>query len=213
MRILHITETISGASGVATFVREIDAELKARGVESRVCCCRDVLTSVARSAKDESDIIHIHGLWLGLYHRAAQWAYAHGIPVVWSTHGMTAPWCLQHKRWKKRLAWWLYQGCDLRRASAIHCTSEQEVAWNAALGCLPFLTIIEGMRFPTLLSKSIWPPVVAKLLFFLACSPWPNYHMIELKEIEWKCMHMPTKSLQFPVLQVSQAPLSMGVSR
>ena len=146
MTVLHVTETLEGASGVATFVREIDAELKARGVESRVCCCRDALSSVARSANEDPDIIHVHGLWLGLYHRAAQWAYARGIPVVWSTHGMTAPWCMRHKRWKKRLAWWLYQRRDLRRASAIHCTSEQEVAWNAALGLKNCFVVPLGTR-------------------------------------------------------------------
>lgn len=126
MKILHITETTVGASGVATFVRELDASLRARGVESSVCNHVEQVEHV--------DVLHIHGLWLKMYHRAAQWARVKGIPVVWSTHGMTAPWSMRHKWWKKRVAWGLYQRHDLRRAAAIHCTTELEAGWNKVLG-------------------------------------------------------------------------------
>ena len=129
MTVFHATETLGGASGVATFVREIDAELKARGVDSRVFLVGEPFDSMYRP-----DVVHIHGLWLRAYHRAAQWAFSRGIPVVWSTHGMTAPWCMRHKRWKKLPAWWLYQRRDLARAAAIHCTTEEEAEWNRALG-------------------------------------------------------------------------------
>ena len=35
MTILHITETAEGASGVATFVRELDASLRVGSVKSK----------------------------------------------------------------------------------------------------------------------------------------------------------------------------------
>lgn len=41
---------------------------------------------------------------------------------------------MHHKWWKKWPAWWLYQKRDLQRAAVIHCTSEQEVAWNRRHG-------------------------------------------------------------------------------
>lgn len=126
MRICHITDTLDGASGVATFVRELDASLRARGVDSAV--------AVGSSCRGRVDVLHIHGLWLKMYHRAARWAMESGIPIVWSTHGMTAPWSMRHKRWKKLPAWWLYQKRDLKRAVAIHCTTEQEAEWNKSLG-------------------------------------------------------------------------------
>lgn len=126
MTILHVTETLEGASGVATFVRELDASLRARGVESHV--------AAGDSCSGRVDVIHIHGLWLRMYHQAAQWAGAKGIPVVWSTHGMTAPWSMRHKWCKKQIAWLLYQRGDLRQATAIHCTTELEVGWNKSLG-------------------------------------------------------------------------------
>ena len=132
MKILHITETVAGASGVATFVRGLDAALKAKGVESRIASSVGELASEGGAGK--VDIVHIHGLWLKPYHQAAEWAREKGARVVWSTHGMTAPWSMHHKWWKKLPAWWLYQRRDLRRAAAVHCTTAQEVEWNRKLG-------------------------------------------------------------------------------
>ena len=79
-------------------------------------------------------LIHIHALWSPILHKVAKWARAQKIPIVWSTHGMTAPWSMRHKWWKKLPALWLYQKWDLKRAAAIHCTTEKEVEWNEALG-------------------------------------------------------------------------------
>lgn len=83
---------------------------------------------------NEFEVVHIHALWTPVLHRVSEWAHKNKIPVVWSTHGMTAPWSMRHKWWKKVPAWWLYQRRDLRGAAAIHCTTEQEVEWNQKLG-------------------------------------------------------------------------------
>lgn len=66
MRILHIAETLEGASGVATFVRELDAALRAKGVESSV--------AVDGRCSGRVDVLHLHGLWLKMYHQASKWA-------------------------------------------------------------------------------------------------------------------------------------------
>lgn len=135
MTILHITETAEGASGVATFVRELDAGLRAQGVESRVWKSLESGVDICEPEGGwRPDVVHIHGLWLPLFHKAAAWAKANGIPVVWSTHGMTAPWSMRHKWWKKLPAWLLYQRRDLKGAVAIHCTTELEAGWNKRLG-------------------------------------------------------------------------------
>ena len=135
MNILHVTETLKGASGVATFVRELNEGLRVQGVDSRVGRSWELgVKSCELGGTQKPDVVHIHGLWLGMYHKAAVWARGNGVPVVWSTHGMTAPWSMRHKWWKKLPAWLLYQKRDLKRAAAIHCTTEQEVEWNKALG-------------------------------------------------------------------------------
>ena len=155
MTILHITETAEGASGVATFVRELDASLRAQGVESRVWKSLEPGVDVCKPEGGwRPDVVHIHGLWLPLFHKTAAWARAKGIPIVWSTHGMTAPWSMRHKWWKKQIAWWLYQRRDLRHAAAIHCTTELEVGWNKSLGFNNCFIAPLGTRLPPIVGVS-----------------------------------------------------------
>lgn len=132
MRVWHVVNESDGvaASGVGAFIRGVNGESLKLGVESKVLAAHIARQPVA----EFPDIVHIHGLWLGIQHYYAKWAKANGVPVVWSTHGMTAPWSMHHKWWKKLPAWLLYQKRDLKSAVAIHCTTELEVEWNKALG-------------------------------------------------------------------------------
>lgn len=130
MNIIHFTHELPQASGVATFVREVSAALEDIGIESRI-----VLDPKELPREPEAGtILHIHGIWKPVYRQAAKWAKANGVKIVWSTHGMTAPWSMAHKRWKKLIAWWLYQKRDLQSAALIHSTVEKEAEWNRALG-------------------------------------------------------------------------------
>ena len=126
MKILHIITGMRKAAGTTTFVENVVAGLLQQGHNVEIVMSPDGFR--------RCDIIHIHGLWSGLLHRAACYARHNKIPVVWSTHGMTAPWAMRHKWWKKLPAWLLYQKLDLRKAAAIHCTTELEVGWNKSLG-------------------------------------------------------------------------------
>src|SRR5437868_11890428 len=72
------------------------------------------------------DVLHDNGMWLPYNHRLARLARARGIPRVVSTRGMLEPWALNHKRGKKRLAWWLYQRSDLATAQYHHTTADVE---------------------------------------------------------------------------------------
>ena len=131
MRIVHFCPDDRASSGVNTFCVELDRHLRSLGVDSSV---RRAFEDLAANPQPPPTIFHIHQLWLPDVHRVAVWARQHGVPIVWSTHGMTAPWSMRHKWWKKWPAWWLYQKRDLRSAALIHCTSEQEVAWNRRHG-------------------------------------------------------------------------------
>lgn len=126
MRVIHVITGMRKAAGTTTFVENVVDGLRRNGHDAEIAMSDDRFAVC--------DVIHIHGLWSGLLHRAAGFAKRNGIPTVWSTHGMTAPWSMRHKRWKKLPAWWLYQKWDLKRAAAIHCTTSQEVEWNKALG-------------------------------------------------------------------------------
>lgn len=128
MKIIHVITGMGKAAGTTTFVENVVRELCERGHETAV------ITNFNGGEGFRADVIHIHGLWSPMLHYAAKWAKRNGIPVVWSTHGMTAPWSMRHKWWKKLLAWSLYQRSDLKRAAAIHCTTELEQKWNQDLG-------------------------------------------------------------------------------
>jgi len=80
------------------------------------------------------DLIHDHGVWLHNNRRVAAHAKAHGIARIVSPRGMLEPWALNHKKWKKRLAWWLYQRADLRSATALHATAQSEAEQLRKLG-------------------------------------------------------------------------------
>ncbi len=88
------------------------------------------------------DLIHDNGLWLRHNHQIARLATAAGIPRVVTTHGMLAPWAINHKRWKKRLAWWLYQRRDLQLAVALHATARCEADHLRKLGLRNAISII-----------------------------------------------------------------------
>ena len=130
MKILSVGYALEKASGVTTFVEETAAGLRALGHEVDVV---DILKVADRMGDvGKYDVVHLHCLWQ--LHKYAVAARKANVPIVWSTHGMTAPWAMKHKWWKKKLAWLLYQKRDLMGAVAIHCTTGQEVEWNKALG-------------------------------------------------------------------------------
>jgi glycosyltransferase involved in cell wall biosynthesis len=105
--------------------------------------CRE---SVARG---NGLLMHDFGMWLPANHTAVSVSQELEIPLVISPCGMLASWALKHKRWKKRLAWWLYQKRDLRKARMLVATAEQEVRdlqrWNSGK---PVALIPNGVVLP-----------------------------------------------------------------
>lgn len=149
MRILQVATGLQKASGVTTFVENVVSELRALGHEVEVLTKKDdpslTLTSTL-SLLHSSDIVHLHGLW-------DPWLLKIALKVprgrlVWSTHGMTAPWSLHHKWWKKFLVWHLAQKPLLKRAALIHSTVEKEREWNEALGFKHHLIAPLGTTLP-----------------------------------------------------------------
>lgn len=120
------------------------ADLASAGVEVRTGSLENALNSLK-----EPRLIHDHGIWLWSNHRVARLAIAHRIPRVVSPHGMLEPWSLSHRRWKKRLAWALYQHRDLAHASALHATAPAEAEQFRKLGLRPPVFIApNGVALP-----------------------------------------------------------------
>lgn len=98
---------------------------------------------------DTPDVIHDNGIWLPHNHAIARYARARGLARIVSTRGMLEPWAIAHKRWKKRLAWWLYQRSDVMRAVRLHATSREERQNLEALKLgVPIVSIPNGVDVP-----------------------------------------------------------------
>lgn len=104
-------------------------------------------------AAHKIDLMHVHGLWAPSLHSAIAWARANRIPYVVSPRGMLSEWCMNHKKWKKLIGWWLYQRGDLQRASAIHATSLEEMEDVSRVGLVsPAFVLPNGVSIPDDLS-------------------------------------------------------------
>ena len=96
------------------------------------------------------DGIHDNGIWLPHNHKVASLSKRFGIPRVVSTRGMLSQWAWRHKRFKKRIAWSLYQRADLQAAAALHVTSSSERSDIKSLGLgVPIKEIPNGVIVPT----------------------------------------------------------------
>ena len=85
-------------------------------------------------------IVHLHGVWSPMLHRAAGYARKQSLPYVISTRGMLAQWAMGHKALKKKIAWRLYQEGDLKGAAVLLVSSEFEREDVSAL--LPESTVV-----------------------------------------------------------------------
>jgi len=155
MKIVHVITGLEKAAGTTTFVENVVREQRAIG--HAVDICTNEVEKAGGGGQwwvsKSYDVVHMHGLWSALLHRAARYVRRHGIPIVWSTHGMTAPWSLHHKWWKKFLTWYLYQLPDLRSAALIHCTTDLEAEWNRALGFKNVFVAPLGTSLPSQTSQ------------------------------------------------------------
>jgi glycosyltransferase involved in cell wall biosynthesis len=97
-----------------------------------------------------ADILHDNGMWLPHNHRIANLAARYDLPRVVSTRGMLEPWAINHKWRRKRVAWWLYQRRDLKRAHCHHTTAEAEGRNVQRLGLgVPVCVIPNGVDLPS----------------------------------------------------------------
>lgn len=84
------------------------------------------LRSMLRKILFEFDIIHIHGIWHYPCFIAAKIARREKIPYIITPHGALEPWCLEYKRFKKKIYYKLAQEKQLRDAAIIHAITRQE---------------------------------------------------------------------------------------
>ena len=95
------------------------------------------------------DIVHLHGLWNFDIHRCAVICRRWNIPYVIAPRGMLEPWSLKQKWLKKRIARFLYQDRDLKKAAALHATAESEAEQFRKLGFTNYCIVSpNGVNLP-----------------------------------------------------------------
>jgi glycosyltransferase involved in cell wall biosynthesis len=104
---------------------------------------------IAKQTAQEIRAFHLHGVWDWFLHRAVQVARKLNIPYVISPRGMLEPWAMNQKKWKKRLAWWLYQRDDLQHAAFLLATAQSEAEQFSRLGLSNTTVVIpNGVQLP-----------------------------------------------------------------
>lgn len=129
------------------------------------------LSSTVKAFKENDSntvLIHNHGLWLPFNHSTSVTAQRHKIPLIISPRGMLTPWARNNQRWKKLLAWILYQRSDLKAATVLHATSKQEANNLQSLGFQTTIAIIpNGVDIPSF--STLWnESYKQKTLLFLS---------------------------------------------
>jgi glycosyltransferase involved in cell wall biosynthesis len=92
-------------------------------------------------------ILHDHGQWLPCNRASARVQRKTKAPRVVTPRGMLSPWAMQHKRWKKKIAWHLFAKRDINQASIVHATSDLEANELRQLGVTaPIVVIPNGVE-------------------------------------------------------------------
>jgi glycosyltransferase involved in cell wall biosynthesis len=109
----------------------------------------DLLDEAGTKVNWDFDLIHSHGVWLPFNHRVTRSALKNKLPLVVAPRGMLEPWAINNSKWKKKLAWALYQKRDLQRATAFHATAHSEAESIRSLGFKqPIAVIPNGVELP-----------------------------------------------------------------
>jgi glycosyltransferase involved in cell wall biosynthesis len=77
-------------------------------------------------ALGRADVCHIHGIWNVPEWWASHLSRAHKVPYVVSPRGMLQPAAIRRSQWRKTIAYRLLEQRNLRGASLLHATSDQE---------------------------------------------------------------------------------------
>ncbi|MDO9254790.1 MAG: glycosyltransferase [Bacteroidales bacterium] len=88
-------------------------------------------TDLIRQAKNDDtlfDIVHQHGIWTGISKSTLLLAKNKKIPTIIAPHGSLNQWALDQSRWKKQIARAFYENQNLKLASCLHATSENEIS-------------------------------------------------------------------------------------
>jgi glycosyltransferase involved in cell wall biosynthesis len=143
---------------------------------------------IAQYLKEEKyHLIQIQSMWDWPYHKVMVEARRQNIPYIVTPRGMLEPWSLSQKKWKKKLAWWLYQRNDVQKSVCVFTTAKMEADHVNDLGITtcksvipngietdgyPCKTAIEGVKKQVLFLSRVHVKKGIELLF----EAWKRIH-------------------------------------
>lgn len=117
-------------------------------------------------------VVHIHGIWTPFEYRAFKEARRRQASIVMSPHGALEAWAFDHKRIKKRIAWWSYQRRMMQAADLIVVNSPQESQRLRRLGLMsPIATIPNGVDLEGFSPEGLGTERERVVLFFSRIDP------------------------------------------
>lgn len=84
--------------------------------------------------KKDFDLFHIQYMWDDFVHQFSAIALNNGIPYIISPRGSLYPQALEIAKWKKKLAWLLYQKKDIEHAACLQATCMDELRYCRDMG-------------------------------------------------------------------------------
>lgn len=165
---------------------------------------------IAQYLKSEKfNLIQIQSMWDWPYHKVMVEARKLGIPYIVTPRGMLDPWSLAHKKWKKKLAWWLYQRNDVQKSVCVFTTAKMEAEHVTNLGITTCKAVIpngiETDNYPCKTSVDI----VKKQVLYLS-----RVHMqkgVELLIEAWKRLYSDFSDWQLLVVGNGEAGYIQGL--
>ena len=165
---------------------------------------------IAQYLKSEKfNLIQIQSMWDLPYHKVMVEARKLGIPYIVTPRGMLDPWSLAHKKWKKKLAWWLYQRHDVQKSVCVFTTAKMEAEHVTNLGITTCKAVIpngiETDNYPCKTSVDI----VKKQVLYLS-----RVHMqkgVELLIEAWKRLYSNFSDWQLLVVGNGEAGYIRGL--
>ena len=165
---------------------------------------------IAQYLKDEQfQLVQIQSIWELSYHKVIVEARKQGIPYIVTPRGMLEPWSLSQKKWKKELAWLLYQRNDVQKSACVFTTAKMEAEHVCKLGITTRKAVIpNGIETDAYPCKSSVEGVKKQVLFL------SRVHVkkgIELLFEAWKRLHSDYADWQLLVIGNGEAEYIHGL--
>ena len=159
---------------------------------------------IAKYLADERfELIQIQSVWEMPYHKVILEARKQNIPYIVTPRGMLEPWSLSQKKWKKKLAWWLYQRNDVQKSACVFTTAKMEAEHVSNLGITTCKAVIpNGIETDAYPCKTSVEGVKKQVLFL------SRVHVkkgIELLFEAWKRLHTDYADWQLLVIGNGEA--------